>query len=69
MNSIKIGKLRLFAGTTDHWGIGFDYNHYDRAFTIDFIHWYIGVEKWYDYSALEEWWKEELEFRKGLNND
>lgn len=45
---IKLGKLYLFMGTTDHWGFGIDYCHYDRSFTIDFIHWYIGIEPYWE---------------------
>jgi hypothetical protein len=50
---IKIGKIDLFMGTTDHWGLGFDYNHYERSFVIDFIHWYIGIEPHWDPTLYE----------------
>lgn len=39
-------KIRFFAGTSDHWGIGINYCHYDRSLTVDILHWYIGLEVW-----------------------
>jgi hypothetical protein len=39
--------IDIFAGTTDHWGLGFDLNFYDRSFTLDIIHWYVGVAIWH----------------------
>ena len=46
---VKFGKVDLFMGTTDHWGLGFDYNHHERAFIIDFVHWYFGIEPHWDW--------------------
>ena len=40
-------KIRFYAGKTDHWGFAIGYNHYDRSFTIELLHWYLGVEVWH----------------------
>lgn len=50
---LKIGKVDLFAGITDRWGIGIDYCHYDKSFTIEVIHWYIGIEPHWDPTIYE----------------
>lgn len=42
-----MNKVSFYAGVTDHWGLGFDINFYNRSFTIDFIKWYIGFEIWH----------------------
>lgn len=44
---VIFNKVNFYAGVTDHWGLGFDINFYDRSFTIDILHWYIGVEVWH----------------------
>lgn len=41
---LQLGKINIFYGKTDRWGFGIDYCHHERAFTIDFIHWYISIE-------------------------
>ena len=41
---IELGKIDLLIGTTDHWGFGIDYNHYERAFSLDIIHWYLVIQ-------------------------
>jgi len=41
------GRVSLYAGQTDHWGLGFDFNFWDRSFTLEIIHWYLGVEVWH----------------------
>ena len=41
----RLGKIEIQCGRTDHWGFGIDYCHYERAFTIDFIHWFIAIGK------------------------
>jgi len=46
---IELGKVSVFMGTTDHWGFGIDYTPSEKAFTIDFIHWYIGIEPHWDW--------------------
>lgn len=47
--SLTVGnKVHFYLGKTDHWGLGFDYNHYERAFTLDIIHWYVGFEVWHN---------------------
>jgi len=38
-------KIQFFHGTTS-WGFGIDYDHHDRAFTMNFIRWYVGFEIW-----------------------
>lgn len=50
---IQLGKVDLFMGTTDHWGFAIDYNHRERSFMIDFIHWYIGIEPHWDWEKGE----------------
>jgi len=37
-------KINFYAGKSDHWGIGFDINFYDRALTFEILNLYIGVE-------------------------
>ena len=53
-------KINFYAGVTDHWGIGFDINFYDRALTFEILCWYFGVEIFHkdydldsDYALLE----------------
>ena len=46
---IQLGKVDLFMGTTDHWGFGIEYDHNERAFMIDIVHWYIGIEPHWDW--------------------
>jgi hypothetical protein len=50
---IQLGKVDLFMGTTDHWGLGFDYTPGERAFVIDFIHWYFGIEPHWEPTTYE----------------
>ena len=40
-------KIAFYAGKTDHWGLGFDINFYDRSFTIEVLNWYAGFEIYY----------------------
>lgn len=40
-------KLNFYAGVSDGWGIGIEWVTYDRALTINFIKFYVGVELWY----------------------
>lgn len=40
-------KVNFYAGKTDHWGIGFDINLYDRALTLEILNLYCGVEIWH----------------------
>lgn len=37
-------KIAFYAGKTDHWGLGFEINFYDRSFTIEVLNWYVGFE-------------------------
>lgn len=37
-------KINFYYGVTDHWGLGFEINLYDRSLTFDVLHWYFGVE-------------------------
>lgn len=52
---VIFNKINFYAGVTDHWGLGFDVNFYDRSFTIDILCWYLGVEIWHseDYTVFE----------------
>lgn len=44
-SSITIfNKINFYVGWTDHWGIGFDINFYDRALTFEIFNVYFGVE-------------------------
>ena len=40
-------KVRFFFGKSDRWGLEASYTHYDRAFNLLIIHWYLGFEVWY----------------------
>lgn len=35
-------KWELYKGKWDSYGFGLSYCHYEQAFMIEFIHWYIG---------------------------
>lgn len=37
-------RIIIYWGRSDHWGIGFDYNHYERAITFEILNLYAGVE-------------------------
>ena len=37
-------KIVLYAGRTDHWGIGADINFYDRSLTFEILNLYAGIE-------------------------
>lgn len=37
-------RIIIYWGRTDHWGIGLDYNHYERAITFEILNLYAGVE-------------------------
>lgn len=39
-------RICFYVGKTDHWGVGFDINFYDRSFTIELLNWYTGIELW-----------------------
>jgi hypothetical protein len=41
---VMFDKVALYAGRTDHWGIGANVNFYDRSFTIEILNLYFGVE-------------------------
>ena len=40
-------RLCLYAGKTDHWGIGANINLYDRSFTMEILNLYAGFEVYY----------------------
>jgi hypothetical protein len=42
----RFGRFVVGAGVWDSWGFGFDYCHYSKAITIEFIHWYVYAEYW-----------------------
>jgi hypothetical protein len=41
---LLFNKIRLYAGKTDHWGIGIEYCHYDRSLTFEALNLYTGME-------------------------
>ena len=50
---LLFNKIRLYAGVSDHWGIGIAYCHYDRSLTFEILCFYSGIEilhseKWLD---------------------
>ena len=44
---VMFDRVAFYAGKTDHWGIGFDVNFYDRSFTVEILNWYAGFEVYY----------------------
>ena len=40
---IFFNKVELYAGKTDHWGISFDVNFYDRSITFEILNLYAGM--------------------------
>lgn len=40
-------KVNFYAGKTEHWGISFDVNFYDRSLTFEILNLYCGVEIWH----------------------
>jgi hypothetical protein len=40
-------KINIYAGMSDHWGIGFNVNFYDRSITFEIFNLYFGVEVWH----------------------
>ncbi len=51
---VFFNKVSFYAGTTDHWGIGFEVSFYDRSITFDILNLYFGVEIWRSYDGLVE---------------
>lgn len=43
---VMFSRFSFYCGTTDHWGIGFDINFYDRSITFEILNLYAGVEFW-----------------------
>jgi hypothetical protein len=41
---LLFNKIRLYAGKTDHWGIGVEVCFYDRSLTFEILNLYTGVE-------------------------
>jgi hypothetical protein len=41
-------KVNFFVGEGDSWQLGIAFNHYDRAFIINILKWYVGVEVWHN---------------------
>ena len=37
-------KVKIGWGKWGSWGFGINYDHYCRALSIDFIHWYFYIE-------------------------
>lgn len=44
---ILFDKVCLYAGKTDHWGIGAEINFYDRSISFEILNLYMGVEVWH----------------------
>lgn len=44
---VFFGRLRFYAGRSDHWGIGAAYCHYDRSLTFEIFKLFAGVEFFY----------------------
>lgn len=51
---IMFNKVNFYAGVSDHWGIGFNINFYDRAITFEILNLYMGVEVWYSEDQATE---------------
>ncbi len=47
-------KINLYAGVSDHWGIGFNINFYDRSITFEILNLYIGAGVWYSHDGLSD---------------
>lgn len=41
---VILDTVALYAGRTDHWGIGADINFYDRSLTFEILNLYAGIE-------------------------
>lgn len=50
----KLGKVEISVGTTSYWGVGIDYDHYDKAFSLNLIRWYIIIQKYWPPMTEEE---------------
>jgi hypothetical protein len=40
-------KVDTYIGRGDSWGIGIEYNHYERALTLHILNLYMGFQVWY----------------------
>jgi hypothetical protein len=41
---LLFNKVRLYAGTSDHWGLGVEVSFYDRSLTFEILNLYTGIE-------------------------
>lgn len=57
--NVKFGRFLFGIGIWDSWGLGLSYNHYSKAFTIEFVHWYAYVEYWTKQEVLDAKAREE----------
>jgi hypothetical protein len=55
----KVWRFLFGAGIWDSWGLGLSNNHYSKAITIEFIHFYFWIEYWTKQEALEAKEREE----------
>lgn len=51
---VIFNKIAFYLGTTDHWGIGFEINFYDRSITFEILNLYMGVEVWYGHNGITD---------------
>lgn len=41
---VIFNRVIIYWGRSDHWGIGFNYNHYERSITFEILNLYAGIE-------------------------
>lgn len=46
-SAVFFNKVCFYIGRSDHWGIGFDVNFYDRSITFEILNLYAGIEIWH----------------------
>jgi hypothetical protein len=51
---VFFNKVCLYAGKTDHWGIGAEVNFYDRSLTLEILNLYTGIEIWHSKNKAED---------------
>ena len=51
---VLFNTICIYAGRTDHWGIGFGINLYDRSLTFEIFNLYTGIEIWHSNNKAED---------------